>query len=677
MHFSNSQPSSRSFVASLTTAAAAAMSFAAPAAAQVSVTTSATVEIELVIRHTDITQKIITASGVRRGLGISIADYFNDDVYSTTLITDFDDFYDDTDPNAEDSTILFQVKKGGFIDWTDRELDVLWEMPVSPIFYKRIADNLDNLTWDPAVINPLNLPDLQSQSTVIFTSNDLFQAVQKNVALTNSAVMQVSFSNVAQPGGPTISTIEWDGTTSPHSDRWDSLNIFFSGRPSDTNWAGITSTVALPDFDDAVLFGGRAASSDLTVDLQGDRQVFTATFDRAESYLLDNTPGVNTLSLTNGDITVLDGSHTINSDVTLLSRGDWSVSAGDTLTVAGAIDGDHTLAHGGPGTVKLTGGGEVRRLTVYQGTVVIDGGDLDLTSTHTNFLRGAGNDTLIVRDGSTLRIEGGATLTTTGIVDADGSIVINRGALVAGYFRDGTTPTISITDPLSGGSALTMGGTADSTFGGLIQGRGSVVKTGSGTLTITNGNTYTGGTTVTAGTLMVNNTTGWGLGNGGVVVKSGATLGGTGRLDGTVQVDAGATFAPGASAGSMLLGSLNLDGVLEIEIGGTTQGTEYDRIELAGSSSTLKGILDVALINGFTPAEGDTFDIVHAFFGGLDVDFAEVNLPDLSAQGLAWQLNTDGSTLSLEVIPEPASLALLGLGGLTLLSRRRSSPRDA
>ncbi len=50
-------------------------------------------------------------------------------------------------------------------------------------------------------------------------------------------------------------------------------------------------------------------------------------------------------------------------------------------------------------------------------------------------------------------------------------------------------------------------------------------------------------------------------------------------------------------------------GTLQIEIGGLTAGTEYDQVNVSGLA-TLDGTLDIQLLDGFVPDEGDTFDIL-------------------------------------------------------------------
>ena len=90
---------------------------------------------------------------------------------------------------------------------------------------------------------------------------------------------------------------------------------------------------------------------------------------------------------------------------------------------------------------------------------------------------------------------------------------------------------------LLGANDLTIGSNNLSTaFGGVIQGTGSIVKTGTRKLTFSGANTYSGGTIINAGTLLVTN--GRGTGTGPVQINAGK-LGGTGRISGNVIVGDG------------------------------------------------------------------------------------------------------------------------------------------
>jgi hypothetical protein len=78
-----------------------------------------------------------------------------------------------------------------------------------------------------------------------------------------------------------------------------------------------------------------------------------------------------------------------------------------------------------------------------------------------------------------------------------------------------------------------------------------------------------------------------------------------------------------------------------MELGGTARGSQYDAI-LASGTLGLDGALQVALINGFAPSAGNSFDILD--WGTLNGTFDTLQLPALTG-GLTWntsQLYTSG-----------------------------------
>jgi T5SS/PEP-CTERM-associated repeat protein len=133
---------------------------------------------------------------------------------------------------------------------------------------------------------------------------------------------------------------------------------------------------------------------------------------------------------------------------------------------------------------------------------------------------------------------------------------------------------------------------------------------------------------------------------GSVLIGTGGIVSGTGTIKGAVVNNSGAV-QPGASAGLLhITGPYTqaAGGALQIEIGGTTRGTQYDAL-LADGQASLGGTLQVSLINSFTPALNNSFDILDAL--SITGPFATISVPALSGS-LAWdtlQLYTTGQLI--------------------------------
>jgi autotransporter-associated beta strand protein len=127
--------------------------------------------------------------------------------------------------------------------------------------------------------------------------------------------------------------------------------------------------------------------------------------------------------------------------------------------------------------------------------------------------------------------------------DADGTFSIST----AGPFGAAGPVTVGSIEGsglyfLDANQLTTGGNNLSTTVSGLIQGPGgSLVKTGSGTLTLSNINSYSGPTTVNAGALIVDGSI---ASSSLTTVSSGATLGGSGTVGSTI-INAGGSFAPG------------------------------------------------------------------------------------------------------------------------------------
>lgn len=162
---------------------------------------------------------------------------------------------------------------------------------------------------------------------------------------------------------------------------------------------------------------------------------------------------------------------------------------------------------------------------------------------------------------------------------------------------------------------------------------GSLLKSGTGTLVLNNANSYPGTTTVPEGTLIVNGS----LAGGAVTIDPGATLGGNGAIGGTVNITAGATVAPGTSAGDLTVGSTILTGTYQCEI----DGTNADTLVVNGDLDLTGGTLNIATLGGGTPL--GTY-IIASYTGTLTGTFATVTgLPG------GYSLNYNAAAKRIEI----------------------------
>ncbi len=232
-------------------------------------------------------------------------------------------------------------------------------------------------------------------------------------------------------------------------------------------------------------------------------------------------------------------------------------------------------------------------------------------------------------------------------------------------------------------SGVTVNGTQNYTFSGVISGAGGVTNNNSGMLTLTGANDYTGATTVSGGTLLMNGTHNAGAGTYGVGASG--KLGGTGTITTTGamaidgQINGGDFGTVGtlsiAGAGSRVLAGTYL---FDVDYGSAAGGDETgDLIKITGATSVAiaGGKFQLNKVGGATPAAGSHYAI-KIFQSDIAVNGAPGGQSNYAgaAPGLAsYQsiVTWDGGK-SYYLVPEPASFALLALGSLLLLCRPSS-----
>ncbi len=388
----------------------------------------------------------------------------------------------------------------------------------------------------------------------------------------------------------------------------------------------------------------------------------------------DNKIGTGTYNLSGGSLTAANN---VFVGKELGSSGTMTMTGG-TMSTSDKLQIGHNQATGG---VTQSGG-----VVNVQNEVYI-GNETSASSVGTYTLSGSaelnvGNEVLVGRDNGTgtLNLDGG-TVTTKKIEGGTGNATVNfnGGILKARESQGAFITNLDVANVQAGGITIDSNG-FDLGISQTLTGAGGLTKTGAGRLTLTASNAYAGTTTVTAGSVLVDGT----LASGAVDVGAGGTLGGSGLIGGAVTMDG--VLSPGSGLGVLSVASLALTGssAAVFAINGTTRGIQYDGLNITGSSGpTYGGALSLAFGNGSAFDNADVFNLFD-FTGASSGDFSSVTSTGFysgtwSLSSGTWSLQSGGQTLTfsqaagnLVVVPEPAAIALVGVGiAVVAWARRR------
>jgi outer membrane autotransporter protein len=273
---------------------------------------------------------------------------------------------------------------------------------------------------------------------------------------------------------------------------------------------------------------------------------------------------------------------------------------------------------------------------VFHGTTSAGNANVNITNNHN----------LIFAANST---GGNAAIMNTSVVDFSQSTGVNSdGKLSAGSIAGSGFFDL-------GANQLTVGGNNQSTTvtGVVADGGGagglnaSLVKIGTGTLTLSGANTYAGPTTIMAGTLAL--TTSGALVSD-VTVMNGGIFGGSGSTSKTLTVQSGGTVAPGVLTPGTTFATLNVTGnatfasgsIFVVNVNGQGQN---DKLAVGGTATLNGGTVNVNALSGTGITTASTFTILTAQ-GGVTGSFANAT-PSNNLAFLTPHATTNGNNVVL------------------------------
>ncbi|EBS0723872.1 fibronectin-binding autotransporter adhesin ShdA [Salmonella enterica subsp. enterica serovar Choleraesuis] len=410
----------------------------------------------------------------------------------------------------------------------------------------------------------------------------------------------------------------------------------------------------------------RAAHGTFTVDagstftVTSELDETTATSNWNGSKLTKQGDGTLILSNTGNDYgdTEIDGGILAAKDAAALGTGDVTIAESATLALSqGTLDNNVT----GEGQIVKSGSDEliVTGDNTYSGGTTISGGTL--TADHADSLGTgavANSGVLQVGEGeleNTLSGSGSLVKTGTGELTLSGDNTYSGGTTITGG-----TLTADHADSLGTGAIANSGvlQVGEGELENTLSGSGSLVKTGTGELTLNGDNDYSGGTTIDDGVLIADHADSLGTGavanNGVLQVGEGElknTLSGTGSL---VKIGTGELTLSGDNTYSG--GTTIDDGVLIAANVNALSGGDVD------NSGTLmldaNGAFELANITTHTGA-------TTALAAGSTLDAGQLTQEDGSTLSIDLGAATDDAVITADSVTLGGTLNVTGIGSVT------------
>ncbi|EBX3620133.1 fibronectin-binding autotransporter adhesin ShdA [Salmonella enterica subsp. enterica serovar Ridge] len=423
------------------------------------------------------------------------------------------------------------------------------------------------------------------------------------------------------------------------------------------------------DYGDTEIVGGILAAKDAASLGTGDVTIAeNATLALSQGTLDNNVTGEGQIVKSGSDELIVTGDNNYSGGTTI-SGGTLTVDHADSLG-SGDIDNSGVLKVGegelentlfGSGSLVKTGTGE---LTLsgdndYSGGTTISGGTL--TADHADSLGTgaiANSGVLQVGEGElentlsgsgSLVKTGSGELTLSGDNDYSGGTIISDGTLIADNADSLGTGAVANSGVLQVGE-----GELENT----LSGSGSLVKTGTGELTLSGDNSYSGGTTITDGTLTADHADSLGT---GAVANSGVLQVGEGELENTLS-GSGSLVKTGT-------GELTLSG--DNSYSGTTTITDGTLIAanvnaLGGGNIDNSGTLMLDANGAFELANVTTHTgATTALAAGSTLDAGQLTQENGSTLSIDLGAATDDAVITADSVTLGGTLNVTGIGSVT------------
>ncbi|EAW1802074.1 fibronectin-binding autotransporter adhesin ShdA [Salmonella enterica subsp. enterica] len=413
----------------------------------------------------------------------------------------------------------------------------------------------------------------------------------------------------------------------------------------------------------------RAAHGTFTVDagstftVTSELDETTATSNWNGSKLTKQGDGTLILSNTGNDYgdTEIDGGILAAKDAAALGTGDVTIAESATLELSqGTLDNNVT----GEGQIVKSGSDEliVTGDNTYSGGTTITGGilaakdaaslgsgDVDIAENAKLELSQGTLDNNVTGEGQIVK-SGSDELIVTGANDYSGGTTISGGTLIADHADSLGTGAVANSGVLQVGE-----GELENT----LSGTGSLVKTGTGELTLNGDNDYSGGTTISDGTLIADHADSLGT---GAIDNSGVLQVGEGELENTL-FGSGSLVKTGT-------GELTLSGDNNTYFGDTTiaGGTLIAANVNALGSGNIdnSGTLMLDANGAFELANVTTHSgATTALAAGSTLDAGQFTQEDGSTLSIDLGAATDDAVITADSVTLGGTLNVTGIGSVT------------